>query len=77
MIWIRTEDGECQMIPEEIWVRRQKNGILVRTPRRFGAEGVSDGVQTWSLGPLQGYPVARTITRAEYEEHRQGREERL
>lgn len=77
MIWIETELGDCRMISREIWVARQKNGILVRIPRAFGAEGISDGEQTWSLGALEGYPKARRITRAEYEQWKQGKEERL
>lgn len=73
MIWIKTAQGECLRIAREIYVARQKNGTLVRIPRRYGAQGVSDGEQTWSLGGLQGYPAARLITRAEYEEYNQSK----
>ena len=71
MIWIKTEDGQCKAIEGEIWVSRQRNGTLVRIPGKYRAEGVSDGEMTWSLGKLPGYPLARLITRAEYEEDRQ------
>lgn len=77
MIWIRTGQGKCLCIEKEIWVIRQKNGVIVRSSRRYGAHGVSDGSQTWSLGTLEGYPGAVCITRAEYEEWNQQKEERL
>ena len=73
MIWIKTDQGECRRIEREIWVVRLRNGTLVQSRRQFGAQGVSDGEQTWSLGGLQGYPTARIITRAEYEEYKQSK----
>lgn len=68
MICIEISDtGERRRIEREIWVRRQSNGVVVRCTRSKG-QGVGDGEQTWSLGSLAGYPDARHIPLAEYEE---------
>lgn len=61
------ETGECRRIDREIWVHRQSNGKVVSCPRPK-AQGVCDGENTWSLGSLEGYPEARLIPLAEYEE---------
>lgn len=67
MIHIRTSDGECIRIENEVWITANRNGTVV-TPHRVRAQGVGDGTSIWSLGGLEGYPEARIITRAEYEE---------
>ena len=59
--------GERLCLEKPIWVLRNRNGLL-RTRHRIKAMGVSDGEMVWSLGALAGYPEARIITRAEYEE---------
>ena len=61
------ETGERKRIEHEIWITTNRNGLL-RTPHRVKAIGVGDGEQVWSLGELEGYPEARIITLAEYEE---------
>lgn len=61
------ETGERRCIEREIWVTTNRNGV-VATPHRIKAKGVCDGEQIWSLGELDRYPLARIITRAEYEE---------
>lgn len=67
MIHIRTLDGECICIENEIWITTNRNGI-VATPHRIKAKGVGDGKSIWSLGSLAGYPEARIITLAEFGE---------
>lgn len=62
------ETGERRIIENEVWITKNRNGIL-RTPHPHKALGVGDGEQIWSLGSLEGYPEAKLITRAEYEEH--------
>lgn len=62
-----TETDERRRIVDPVWVTRNRNGIL-RTPHRVRALGVGDGEQIWSLGNLEGYPEAKIITLAEYEE---------
>ena len=61
------ETGECRQIEKEVWITANRNGILT-TPSRVKALGVGDGESVWSLGGLEGYPEARIITRAEYDE---------
>lgn len=61
------ETRERLCLAEPVWIMTNRNGIL-RTPYRVKAQGVGDGVRVWSLGGLEGYPEARIITRAEYEE---------
>lgn len=61
------ETGERLRIQNEVWLTTNRNG-LVTTPHRVLAKGVGDGMGVWSLGDLQGYPEARIITLAEYEE---------
>lgn len=61
------ETGERKLIPDPVWITRNRNGVL-RTPFRAKALGVFDGEQNWSFGALEGYPEAKIITRAEYEE---------
>ena len=66
MIWIKIEHtGEVRQLDRPVWVRRLSNGTLV-VCRRPQARGVSDGAQTWSLGDLEGLPLARIITKCEY-----------
>lgn len=68
MVFIENrESGERRMIERPVWITRNRNGILA-TPHRVKAKGVGDGNEIWSLGELEGYPEARIITRAEYEE---------
>lgn len=67
MIHIRTLDGECICIENEVWITANRNGTVV-TPHRVKAKGVGDGTSIWSLGGLEGFPEARIVTRAEYEE---------
>ncbi len=68
MICIEILDtGERRCIDSEVWITVNRNGPL-RTLHRVKAKGVGDGEQIWSLGGLEGYPEARIITRAEYEE---------
>lgn len=67
MIHIRTLDGEYICIENEIWITANRNGIVI-TPHRVKAKGVGDGTSIWSLGALEGFPAARIITWAEYEE---------
>lgn len=67
MICIEIEDGTRRRIEQEVFVLRQRNGRIVRC-HRVKAQGVGDGDQIWSLGELEGYPKARIITLAEYEE---------
>lgn len=62
------ETGERRRLDTPVWITTNRNGIL-RTPHRTKASGVGDGEEIWSLGELEGYPVARIITLAEYEEH--------
>ncbi len=62
-----TETGERRRIENEIWIIRNRNGVI-RTPHRVKALGICDGETTWSLGTLEGYPEAKLITRAEFEE---------
>lgn len=62
-----SETGECRRIEREVWITTNRNGI-VATPHRVKAQGVGDGKSIWSLGGLEGYPGARIITLAEYEE---------
>lgn len=59
--------GECREIESPLWITRNRNGVLT-TRYRAKAQGVGDGTTIWSLGKLEGYPEARIITRAEYEE---------
>ena len=61
------ETGERLKIEREVWITANRNGIII-TPHRVKAKGVGDGKQVWSLGELDGYPEARIITLAEYEE---------
>lgn len=61
------ETGARRRIDGEIWVRRQSNGTVVRC-QRPRAQGVSDGAEIWSLGSLEGYPEAKLIPLAEFEE---------
>lgn len=68
MIWIELcESGQRRQIDRELWITVNRNGPVL-TPHRVKALGVGDGAQIWSLGGLTGYPEARIITRAEYEE---------
>ena len=69
-----TETGERRRIENEIWITRNRNGVI-RTPHRVKALGICDGEITWSLGTLEGYPEAKLITRAEYEERVAGEED--
>lgn len=59
--------GERIAVERPLWITSNRNGNLA-TPHRHKALGVGDGERIWSLGTLQGYPEARIITRAEYEE---------
>lgn len=61
------ETGQRMRIEAPIWITRNRNGIH-STPYRVKAKGIGDGAQIWSFGELGGYPVARIITRAEFEE---------
>jgi len=61
------ESGERLRIEEEIWVTVNRNGPII-TPHRHHALGVGDGELIWSLGSIEGYPMAKIITLAEYEE---------
>ena len=63
-----TETGQRLKLDGGFFVRRQRNGVLVRCPKPK-RQGVCDGERVWSLGQLEEYPEARIITRAEYEEH--------
>lgn len=68
MICIETADtGERIRIGREIWITTNRNGV-VATPHRVKAKGVGDGEKIWSLGELEGYPEAKLITLAEYQE---------
>jgi hypothetical protein len=69
-----TETGERRRIENEIWITRNRNGVI-RTPHRVKALGICDGEITWSLGALEGYPEAKLITRAEFEEYRSWEED--
>lgn len=69
-----TETGERRRIENEIWITRNRNGVI-RTPHRVKALGICDGETTWSLGTLEGYPEAKLITRAEFEEYRSWEED--
>ena len=62
-----TNTGERRRIGNEVWITVNRNGIVI-TPHRALARGVGDGEQVWSLGELEGYPEAKLITLAEYEE---------
>lgn len=59
--------GERRSIDRPVWLTRNRNGIL-STPHRVKALGIGDGENNWSFGTLEGYPEARIITRAEFEE---------
>lgn len=61
------ETGERRKITRPVWITTNRNGV-VATPHRVKAQGVGDGERIWSLGELEGYPLARIITLAEYEE---------
>lgn len=61
------ETGERKRIDCPVWITVNRNGVL-RTPHRVKAAGVGNGDVIWSLGELEGYPEAKIITRAEYEE---------
>ena len=61
------ETGERRRLDSPLWITVNRNGILA-TPHRVKALGVGDGERIWSLGELEGYPRAKLITRAEYEE---------
>lgn len=63
------ETGERRRIENEVWVTENRNGVVI-TPHRVKALGVGDGKEVWSLGKLEGFPGARLITLAEYEEGR-------
>ena len=68
MICIEISDtGERIRIEREVWITTNRNGV-VATPHRVKARGVGDGEKIWSLGELEGYPEARLITLAEYQE---------
>lgn len=62
-----TRTGERLKIDDPVWITKSRNGIHA-TPHRVKALGVGDGEQIWSFGTLEGYPEARIITLAEYEE---------
>lgn len=62
-----TGTGERRCLEYGFYIRRLSNGMVVRC-HRVHAQGVSDGEQIWSLGSLEGYPGARIVTRAEFEE---------
>lgn len=62
-----THTGERRAIREAVWLTWNGRGVI-RTPHRVKALGVGDGQQNWSFGTLEGYPEAKLITRAEYEE---------
>lgn len=70
------ETGERRTIERPVWLTKNRNGILT-TPHRVKAMGVGDGENIWSFGSLDGYPEARLITRAEYEESLYGPEAEL
>lgn len=60
--------GERRCIEKPLWITTNRNGVLA-TPHAVKALGIGDGKENiWSLGELKGYPEARLITRAEYEE---------
>lgn len=61
------ETGERRRLEREVWITANRNGPIV-TPHRCKARGIGDGESIWSLGGLEGYPEARIITRAEYEQ---------
>lgn len=65
--------GHRMRIRKPVWITRNRNGIL-RTPHRHHALGVGDGSVIWSFGTLEGYPEARIITRAEYDESLSGKD---
>ena len=60
-----SETGERLRIEREVWIRRNRNGVEI-TPHRERAQGVGDGERIWSLGELEGYPLAKIITMAEF-----------
>lgn len=62
-----TRSGVCRRIEHPVWVTRNRNGVHA-TPHRVKAKGVCDGETIWSFGELEGYPEARIITLAEYEQ---------
>ena len=61
------DTGERLKLDHPVWITTNRNGIVI-TPHRALARGVGDGEQVWSLGELEGYPEAKLITLAEYEE---------
>ena len=63
------ETTERRRIEKPVWVTTNRNGIVI-TPHRVKAKGVGDGEQIWSLGELEGFPEAKIITLAEYQEAR-------
>lgn len=68
MIHIELIDtGERRAIEQPVWLTKNRNGI-VSTRHQVKALGVSDGTENFSFGMLEGYPEAKLITRAEYEE---------
>ena len=69
MICIEIEDSGLRLrLEHEVWITQNRNGLMT-TPHRNHAKGVGDGTSIWSLGELEGYPVARIITLAQYEEN--------
>lgn len=61
------DTGERLKLDDPVWITKNRNGLL-RAPHRVKALGVGDEEHIWSLGGLEGYPEAKIITRAEYEE---------
>ena len=68
------EKGHCLALEKPVFLRRERNGVLLRCDRQAPAQGVlsPDEREVWqlegrpSLG--DGYPTVRIITLAEYEE---------
>lgn len=77
MICLRQERGLGDLfyaLDEPIFVRRQRNGIIVRVDSPALAWGVvsPNGFEIWQLAGRaslgEGYPIAEEVTRAEYEQ---------
>ena len=70
MICIEIADtGARVRIEREVWITSNRNGPVI-TSHRIKAKGVGDGHQIWSFGELDGCPLAKIITLAEYLETR-------
>ncbi len=71
---VGTDTAELYAIETPVFVLRQDNGVIVRCQGGKRAQGIlspegSEIWQLWDREPLgEGYPVAREITMAEYDE---------